>query len=125
MFRKIPLRSNVPNIVLLLAALCPISANAQGTQEAHTYANSFNKLEAKLSVQYEQISICQGDSATLVATTNLPFPDTYWYDAPKGGKLLHIGSHYTVSPAVSTVYYAVSELFAEEGRRDSVTVTIS
>ncbi len=126
MFRKIPLtRKSVRNTALFLASLCPVLATAQGPQQAHAFANDPWKTGITLHIQYEQVSICQGDSATLSATTNMPFPGTFWYDAPTGGKLLHIGSNFTVSPSASTVYYAVPEMFSDEGRRDSVTVTVS
>jgi hypothetical protein len=126
MSRKIPLkRSSVRAFAILFMPLIyPFIVVAQGPQAySKTYAQWTSN--SRLAVLYEQVSICQGDSATLTATTNTPFPETLWYDAPSGGNLLHVGSNYTVSPVVTTVYYAVSELFAEDRIRDSVTVTVS
>lgn len=126
MFRKIPLnRSSVRNYaVLLLSMVCPFIVMAQGPQ---AYSKNYAQWSgnSRLSVLYEQVSVCQGDSATLTATTNTPFPETLWYDAPSGGNLLHVGSQYTVSPGVTSVYYVVSELFADDRIRDSITVTVS
>jgi hypothetical protein len=125
---KIPFNcSNVRNIaVCFLVMVCPIVAVAQGPQ-AYVLARTHwaASAGATLSILYEQVSICQGDSATLNATTNMPFPETLWYDAPTGGSLLHIGSNFTVSPSATTVYYAASELYNEDRMRDSVTVTVT
>ncbi|WP_298732418.1 hypothetical protein [uncultured Chitinophaga sp.] len=103
---------------------CPLVTVAQGPEAASKFYAQWTA-NARLTIQYEQVSICQGDSATLTATTSTPFPETLWYDAPAGGNLLHVGSRYTVSPGVSTVYYVVSELFADDRIRDSITVTVS
>ncbi|HEY0612544.1 MAG TPA: hypothetical protein VGD35_22870 [Chitinophaga sp.] len=126
MFRKIPLnRSSVRNYaVLLLSMFCPLIVVAQGPQ-AYSKAYAQWTSNSRLTILYEQVSICQGDSATLTATTSTPFPETLWYDAASGGNLLHIGSQYTVSPGVTSVYYVVSELFADDRIRDSITVTVS
>ncbi len=110
--------------ILCLATLCHSVSFAQGPQ-AYSMAHAKWATDTRLAILYEQVSICQGDSATLTATTNMPFPETLWYDAPSGGNLLHVGSNYTVSPGMTTVYYVASELYADDRMRDSITVTVS
>jgi hypothetical protein len=126
MFRKIPLNcSSVRNYaLLLLLMICPLVVIAQGPK-AFSKAYAEWTSNSRLTILYEQVSICQGDSATLTASTSAPFPETLWYDAASGGNLLHVGNQYTVSPGVTAVYYVVSELFADDRIRDSITVTVS
>lgn len=127
MSRKIPLSRSIMRslAILFLPTLCPFLVVAQGGPKAYSKAYVQWASNSRLAILYEQVSICQGDSATLTATSNTPFPETLWYDAPSGGNLLHVGSNYTISPGVTTVYYVVSELFADDRIRDSVTVTVS
>jgi len=110
---------------LLLALTSPCIANAQGSNNHRvlTHANWTNELN--LQIPYEQFSICAGDNAVLIATSGHIFPETQWYDAPKGGRLLHTGSTFKVNPTETTVYYAASELYTEERGRDAITVTVS
>ncbi|GAA0553543.1 immunoglobulin domain-containing protein [Chitinophaga japonensis] len=127
MLWKIPFnRSSARGTALLLSAIaCPFFAIAQGPQAYALARTHLASIDARLAITYEQVSICRGDSATLNATTNMPFPVTLWYDAPQGGNLLHTGSAFTVSPEFTTVYYAATELYGEDIPRDSITVTVS
>lgn len=110
--------------ILLLPVISPFITVAQGPR-AYSLAYANWTGNARVAILYEQVSICQGDSATLITNSHTPFPETLWYDAPAGGNLLHTGGTYTVSPGTTRVYYVASELYSDDQPRDSITVTVS
>jgi hypothetical protein len=112
-------------LAFLLTIAGSFAVSAQGNNNYRPLAHAPWTYEQNLQIPYEQYSICAGDNAVLIATSGHPFPETLWYDAPKGGRLLHTGSAFKVSPKETTVYYAASELYTAERGRDAITVTVT
>ncbi|MFA5670723.1 MAG: hypothetical protein WC967_15920, partial [Balneolaceae bacterium] len=85
---------------------------------------SISQLHPSLPPDVSDVSICEGESATLTASGGMGTPYD-WYTSLSASTPVHTGNSYTVSPATSTTYYVSSGTGICASPRTPVTVTIS
>ncbi len=70
-------------------------------------------------------TICEGGSTTLTASGNLNDADDWeWYEGSCGGTSVGTGSSVSVSPVVTTTYYARGEGSCDGSTCASITITV-
>ncbi|HVI44699.1 MAG TPA: hypothetical protein VM802_07510, partial [Chitinophaga sp.] len=72
----------------------------------------------------DSITICGGQS-TIVTATAAPGSTIRWYNASTGGTLLATGGSYTVTPTVTTTYYAEAAAGTCKSVRKPVKVIVN
>ncbi len=80
------------------------SSNINGTSATATSNNFTTYPSAPNSISATSSSLCSGSSTTLTAAGAIG--TVYWYSGSCGGTLVGTGNSITVSPAISTTYFA-------------------
>ena len=84
------------------------------------------KKVAAPTITSANVSICSGASANLSASTTETGGTIEWYSAANGGTLLGTGANFTVSPAITTTYYAGTKAgTCSSVVRTATTVTVN